>query len=135
MARPELSAGPHCSMHAVVEGELAEAIANAVEGDQFVGELLQVDAIGEVFEGNGGRSNIAQALEGVEGPALAFFGEGVGEIEGAAGVAHAERAQQHAVDGHLHQLGDDVEGELDGFDELAARFKAARIDEASSTSP
>ena len=127
MARPEFSAGPHCSMMLVFKGKLAEAVADAVEGDQFVGELLQVDAVGEVLEGDGGGTGVAQALEGIEGPALALFGERVAQIEGAVGVAHAQGAQQLAVDGHLHQFGDDVIGQLDGLDELAGGLKPAGI--------
>ena len=114
---------------AVIECEIAQSATDAVKGHQFVGELLQVHAIGEVFERNRGRPDIAQALQGIEGPALALFCEGVSQIERAAGVAHSESAEQHSVDCHLHQLGDDVDRQLDGFDELTAGFKAARIDQ------
>ena len=127
MARPEFKRRAALLDDFVFEGEVAEAAADAVEGHQLVGELLHVDAVGEVVEGDRSGPDVAQPLQGIEGPALALFSKGVGQIERAVGVAHAQSAQQHAVDGHLHQFGHDVVRQLDGVDELAAGFKSACV--------
>ena len=67
---------------------------DAVERDQLVGELLQVNATGKVVEGYGGGSDVTQTLEGIDSPAFTLFGEGVGQIERAAGLTHSQGAEQ-----------------------------------------
>jgi hypothetical protein len=66
---------------AVFKGKLAKAVADAVVGDQFVGQLLQAHAAGEIIEGDRCGPDVAQPLQGVESPALALVSEREDHIE------------------------------------------------------
>ena len=113
----------------VVEGKACKGGANAFEGDDFVGQLLQAHLVGELLQGDGRRPNVALAIQGVDREVLAPFGESVAHVNHAVGIVGAQGAQQLAVDGHLHEIEHKVVGQLDGVDELAVGFKPPGIDE------
>ena len=129
MARPEFNAGPACSMMLSSKVSSPRRLADAVEGDQLIGQLLQAHLVGELLQRHRRGPDIAHALQRVDGPALALFGERVAHVDRAVGVAHSQRAQQLPVDGHLHQVRNNVVGQLDGFDELAAGLQPAHVDQ------
>ena len=114
---------------AVVECQIAHDLANAVEGDELVGELLHVDPVVELFEGDWSRTGVAQASQGIKGPAAAFFGEGVAQVDRVVGIARTEGLKQLALDGHADEIENDVIGQLDGVDELAGGFESIAIDQ------
>src|ERR1035441_4909126 len=61
--------------HGIFERKFAERFANPLKSDQFVGQLLQVHAKVEFLYVYRRRSGITQLLQGIEGKALALFGE------------------------------------------------------------
>src|ERR1035438_10676592 len=56
--------------HGVFERKFAERFANPLEGDQFIGQLLQVHAKVEFLDVDRRRSGITQLIQGIEGEAL-----------------------------------------------------------------
>ena len=114
---------------AVFKGQFAEGLADALEADQFVGQLLQVHLVGEFLQGDGSGSDIAQPLQRLDRPALALLGERVAHINLAVGVAHPQGAQQLPLNGHPDQLGHDMVRQLDGIDDLTGGFQVACIDQ------
>jgi hypothetical protein len=114
---------------ALGHGQFAKGFADAVIGDQLVGQLLQVDLLIKFVDGHGSRTGVAHLRQGVDDPAAASVGEGVTQVERVARLAGAECAQQLPVDGHLHQFDDDVVGQFDGGNKLAQRLEVLDVDE------
>jgi hypothetical protein len=114
---------------AVADREAGHDAADAIAGDEFVGELLLVDLCGELFESDGGGAGVAGLLEGVEGPALAFFGDGVGHLRATVGGAAAEAEEELAIHRQADDLKDDLRGQLDRVGELADGLESAVVDE------
>ena len=129
MARPEFKRRTGLLDDAVVEGQIAHDLANAVKGDELVGELLHVDPVVELFEGDWSRTGVAQASQGIKGPAPTFFGEGVAQVDRVIGIARTEGLKQLALDSHADEIENDVIGQLDGVDELTGGFESIAIDE------
>ncbi len=101
-----------------------------LEGDDFVGELLQAHLVSELLQRDRSGADVAQPVERIETEAPALFREGIAHVDQAVAAARAEVLQQLPIDGSLHEVKDDVVGQLGGINKLAVALEASRVHQA-----
>ena len=115
--------------NALLHLQIAHRLANAAHGNHFAGQLLHIDLITELRDGNRGRPRVPKPLERIDRPSPPLFGERITHVDHVVGVAGSQGVQQLPVDRHVHQFAHHVVGELDGIDELTYRFQPAGVDQ------